>query len=94
MGANSRLVVSPRINNRYEIELRLVTISAMLDPSRNVIELQFLIQTTAGLVEARGTFYAIAEYMDRLTRRLNAERFISEKHHHDEGFCILCENKG
>ena len=42
IGANSRLVVSPRINNRYEIELRLGTISAMLDPSRNVIELQFL----------------------------------------------------
>ena len=35
----------------------------MLDPSRNVIGAPiFAIQTTTGLVEARGTFYAIAEY--------------------------------
>ena len=35
----------------------------MLDPSRNIIGAPiFAIQTTTGLVEARGTFYAIAEY--------------------------------
>lgn len=63
IGAHSRLVIAPAVRGRYEIDLQLGTISAMLDPKRNPSNAPvFAIRTMTGIVEARGTFYAITEY--------------------------------
>ena len=63
VGENSRVVVAPAREGRYEIELQLGTISALLDPKRNLAGAPvFAVRTMSGVVEARGTFYAITEY--------------------------------
>jgi hypothetical protein len=63
VGGNSRVVVAPARKGRYEIDLQLGTISALLDPERNLVGAPvFAVRTMSGVVEAKGTFYAITEY--------------------------------
>ena len=63
VGGNSRVVVAPAREGRYEIDLQLGTISALLDPERNLVGAPvFAVRTMSGVVEAKGTFYAITEY--------------------------------
>ena len=63
VGGNSRVVVAPAREGRYEIDLQLGTISALLDPERNLVGAPvFAVRTMSGVVEAKGTFHAIIEY--------------------------------
>ena len=60
---NSRLVVGPAKDGCFEVELRNGTVSAMLDPERDLsTEPTFAIRTLSGVAEAVGTFYAVTEY--------------------------------
>ena len=60
---NSRLVVGPAVDGRYEVDLRSGTLSALLDPSRDLSEdPSFAVRTLSGVTEAVGTYYAVTEY--------------------------------
>jgi hypothetical protein len=63
VAGNSRVVLSPVKNGQYEADLRLGTISALLDPQRNKkMDPGFAVRTLTGVTEATGTFYAVTEY--------------------------------
>jgi len=60
---NSRLVVGPAVDGRYEVDLRSGTLSALLDPDRNLSQdPSFAVRTLSGVTEAVGTYYAVTEY--------------------------------
>jgi hypothetical protein len=60
---NSRLVIGPPENNLQMIDLRKGTISAYLNPERDPLTSpRFGIRTRSGVVEAKGTFYALTVY--------------------------------
>ena len=60
---NTRVVVGPAANHRYELDLQLGTVSALLDPRRDLSkDPVFAIRTQHGVTEAVGTFYAVTEY--------------------------------
>tara|TARA_B100000212_G_scaffold325981_1_gene288095 strand:- start:64 stop:696 length:633 start_codon:yes stop_codon:yes gene_type:complete len=59
----TRAIVNPVVRNRYEVELEVGTLSVLLDPTRDPKkDPVFAIRTDDGVVEAKGTFYAITEY--------------------------------
>jgi hypothetical protein len=62
VSANARVLLSPGINGRYEVELRKGTITASLDPNRPEGSPIFAIRTFAGVTEATGTLFAVTEY--------------------------------
>ena len=63
LGENTRIVVSPLQDGRYEVDLRVGTISALLDPNRDRNrDPAFAVRTHSGVTEATGTFYAVTEY--------------------------------
>ncbi len=63
LGENTRVVIGPKKDNRYEINLQLGTVSALLDPKRDKANAPvFAIRTLNGVTEATGTFYAVTEY--------------------------------
>jgi hypothetical protein len=60
---NSRLVVGPAVDGRYEVDLRSGTLSALLDPDRDLSQdPSFAVRTLSGVTEAVGTYYAVTEY--------------------------------
>ena len=60
---NSRLVIGPPENNLQMIDLRKGIISAYLNPERDPLTSpRFCIRTLSGVVEAKGTFYALTVY--------------------------------
>ena len=60
---DTRAIVNPVAGNRYEVELEVGTLSVLLDPTRDPKkDPVFAIRTDDGVVEAKGTFYAITEY--------------------------------
>jgi hypothetical protein len=62
-GENTRAVVGPEEDGRYEVDLQLGTVSALLDPTRDKEkEPAFSIRGSGGVTEATGTFYAVTEY--------------------------------
>ena len=62
-GENTRAVVAPEKDGRYEVDLQLGTVSALLDPKRDKVkEPAFAIRGSGGVAEATGTFYAVTEY--------------------------------
>ncbi len=63
LGANTQAVVSPESDGRIEIDLQVGTLTALLDPERNMEEAPiFAIRGSGGVTEATGTFYAVTEY--------------------------------
>jgi hypothetical protein len=62
-GENTRAVVEPEEDGRYEVDLQLGTVTALLDPKRDKEnEPAFAIRGSGGVTEATGTFYAVTEY--------------------------------
>jgi hypothetical protein len=62
-GENTRAVLAPEESGRYEVDLQLGTVSALLDPTRDKEkEPAFAIRGSGGVTEATGTFYAVTEY--------------------------------
>ena len=62
-GENTRAVVAPEESGRYEVDLQLGTVSALLDPKRDKeSDPAFAIRGSGGVTEASGTFYAVTEY--------------------------------
>jgi hypothetical protein len=62
-GENSRVVFGPAEKNKQFIDLRSGTVSAYLNPERDLLSSpQFGIRTRSGTIEATGTFYAVTEY--------------------------------
>lgn len=60
---NSRAVLGPPQNNQQVVDLRNGTVSAYLNPERDFkTSPSFAIRTRSGLIEAKGTFYAVTEY--------------------------------
>ncbi len=60
---NSRLVVGPAVDGRYEVDLRSGTLSTLLDPDRDLSQdPSFAVRTLSGVTEAVGTYYAVTEY--------------------------------
>ena len=50
-------------DGRYEVDLQLGTVAALLDPKRDKEnEPAFAIRGSGGVTEATGTFYAVTEY--------------------------------
>lgn len=63
VGENSRIILGPSENGRFEVNLQNGTISAFLDPNRDKENGPvFAIRTKSGVTEATGTFYAVTEY--------------------------------
>ena len=63
VGGNSRIVIGPAKDGKYEVDLRNGTISALLDPNRDKLNSpSFSVRTKSGVTEATGTFYAVTEY--------------------------------
>ena len=62
-GENTQTVVEPEEDGRYEVDLQLGTVTALLDPKRDKEkEPAFAIRGSGGVTEAIGTFYAVTEY--------------------------------
>jgi hypothetical protein len=62
-GEDTRAVVAPEEDGRFEVDLQLGTLSALLDPTRDKEkEPAFAIRGSGGVTEATGTFYAVTEY--------------------------------
>ena len=62
-GENTQAVVGPQKDGRYEIDLQIGTLSALLDPGRKKEGAPaFAIRGSGGVTEATGTFYAVTEY--------------------------------
>lgn len=60
---NSRAVLGPPHNNQQIVDLRNGTVSVYLNPDRDFKKSpSFAILTRSGLIEAKGTFYAVTEY--------------------------------
>ena len=62
LSENCVALLSPGKNGRYEIELKKGSITASLDPSRPKGSPVFAVRTFAGVTEATGTLFAVAEY--------------------------------
>lgn len=63
IGENSRVVLGPAMDGLYEVDLRLGTVTARLDPERDQEqEPGFAIRTKDGLTRATGTYFAVTEY--------------------------------
>jgi len=63
VSANSRVVVGPLVEGRYEVDLRHGTLSALLDPERDLSnDPSFAVRTLSGVTEAVGTYFAVTEY--------------------------------
>lgn len=63
VGENSRVVIGPAVNDLYEVDLRLGTVTARLDPERDRDkEPAFAIRTKDGVTRATGTYFAVTEY--------------------------------
>jgi len=63
VGENSRIVIGPEEEGKYEVDLRSGTVSTLLDPQRDkVTSPTFAVRTKSGITEAKGTFYAVTEY--------------------------------
>ena len=63
LSENSRAIFKPEESRRYEVELEVGTVSVLLDPTRDPkVDPVFAIRTDDGVVEAKGTFYAITLY--------------------------------
>lgn len=63
VGENSRVVIGPAVDNMYELDLRLGTVTARLDPERDrKHEPAFAIRTKDGVTMATGTYFAVTEY--------------------------------
>ena len=63
VGENSRVIVSPQEDGKYEVFLKNGTVSALLDPDVDRTKLPtMLIRTRSGIAEAKGTYYAVTEY--------------------------------
>ena len=59
---HSRVVIGPAVDGRYEAELRLGTVTVSLDPERPSGKPTFAVRTLSGVVEAKGTLFAVTEY--------------------------------
>lgn len=59
---HSRIVLGPAVNGRYEAELRLGTVTVSLDPDRPSGKPTFAVRSLNGVVEAKGTLFAVTEY--------------------------------
>lgn len=59
---HSRIVIGPAVNGRYEAELRLGTVTVSLDPDRPSGKPTFAVRSLNGVVEAKGTLFAVTEY--------------------------------
>ena len=71
-GANSRVVLGPAVDNKQLIDLRSGTVSAYLNPERDLsTSPQFGIRTRSGMIETKGIFYAVTEY--------NGQAYMSDK---------------
>ena len=69
---NSRIVIGPEVEGRYELELRNGTVSALLDPERDLSkDPSFAIRTFSGVTEAVGTYYAVTEYNGQSYTKVN-----------------------
>ena len=69
---NSRILVGPEVEGRYELELRNGTVSALLDPERDLSkDPSFAIRTFSGVTEAVGTYYAVTEYNGQSYTKVN-----------------------
>ena len=69
-GENSRAVLGPPYNSQQIIDLRNGTVSAYLNPDREREKSpSFAIRTRSGLIEAKGTFYAVRSIKGRHTLR-------------------------
>ena len=63
LGEDTRTVIGPPEGNKQIIDLRKGTVSAYISPDRDSSSfLKFAIKTRSGLIEAKGTFYAVTEY--------------------------------
>lgn len=63
IGENSRVVLGPAVDGLYEVDLRLGTVTARLDPERDrEQEPGFAIRTKDGVTRATGTYFAVTEY--------------------------------
>jgi len=63
VGENSRVVIGPAVDGLYEVDLRLGTVTASLDPERDFeTEPAFAIRTKDGITQATGTYFAVTEY--------------------------------
>ena len=63
IGENSRVVLGPAVDGLYEVDLRLGTVTARLDPDRDQEqEPGFAIRTKDGVTRATGTYFAVTEY--------------------------------
>jgi hypothetical protein len=59
---HSRIVIGPAVNGRCEAELRLGTVTVSLDPDRPSGKPTFAVRSLNGVVEAKGTLFAVTEY--------------------------------
>ena len=59
---HSRIVLGPAVNGRYEAELRIGTMTLSLDPDRPSGKPTFAVRSLNGVVEAKGTLFAVTEY--------------------------------
>ena len=79
LSENTRIVVSPLQNGRYEVDLRVGTISALLDPNRDrKRDPVFAVRTHSGVTEATGTFYAVTEYKGQTYSAVKKGRVIKK----------------
>ena len=79
LGENTRIVLSPLQNGRYEVDLRVGTISALLDPNRDRNrDPAFAVRTHSGVTEATGTFYAVTEYKGQTYSAVKKGRVIKK----------------
>ena len=63
IGENSRVVLGPAVDGLFEVDLRLGTVTARLDPDRDQEqEPGFAIRTKDGVTRATGTYFAVTEY--------------------------------
>ena len=63
VGENSRVVIGPAVDDLYEADLCLGTVTARLDPDRDRLHQPgFAIRTKDGVTRATGTYFAVTEY--------------------------------
>jgi len=76
---NSRIIVGPQVEGRYTVDLRNGTISAMLDPDRDLEkEPAFAVRTLSGTTEAVGTLYAVTEFNMQTFSQVDQGKIVNE----------------